>query len=71
MRRLVIEIDCGEDTCASAPRKFCAFLGSRKFGQHPVCRLFPGGGQSFTDLTESGGWVQRCAACKRAEGETP
>jgi hypothetical protein len=43
MRTLKLEIVAGAIHCipttVAAPR--CAFLGSRKFGLQPVCRLFP------------------------------
>ena len=58
-----IPIKCGETTCASAPGKFCRFLGGAKFGQVPVCRLFPSEAGSYTELDDSSGWALRCQAC--------
>lgn len=66
--RIEINIECGENTCASEPGKFCEYAGSMKFGSIPVCMLFNGqdrsGGTSQTILEEKDGWVQRCPACK-------
>ena len=63
---LTIDIECGVDTCASKKGKFCKFFGSRKFGQIPVCTLFPSDISTFTKLEEKEGWTQRCGACKEA-----
>lgn len=67
MPTLTIPIECGADTCASEPGKFCRFVGSRSFGQRFVCRLFPTKTESFTPLAERDGWLQRCDQCKAAE----
>lgn len=67
MKRTVsIEIDCGDDTCASEPGHFCQRLGTRKFGQIPICTLFSDDGQN-TELYDSDGWAWRCPACTAAE----
>ena len=61
---LTIEIECGENTCASKPGQFCKYMGSVKFGQVPVCCLFPSEKEtSWTLLEEKDGWVQRCKPC--------
>lgn len=66
-RVLRIVIECGENTCASEPGKFCQYLGSTKLGTVTICTLFPSTHESFTYLENtSAGWVERCAACKQA-----
>lgn len=66
-RNIQIKITCGEKTCASEPGKFCEFMGSRKFGNIPICTLFPSTYEVITDLKEIEGWVQRCEACLNSE----
>ena len=68
-RTILIEIDCGEDTCASEPGKFCEYVGHRGLGGTiPICTLFAYGRDVTTDLGEiNGGWLRRCDACKNAE----
>ena len=71
-RILQISIDCGETTCASEPGKFCAFVGSRRFGSIPVCMLFPDPNSTYktpggtTNLMTLNGWLQRCPECLKA-----
>jgi len=69
IRKLTIEIECGDMTCAAEPGKFCKYLGSRRFGVVPVCSLFPDAktAKVHTDLHDFDGWVQRCPACLAAE----
>ena len=67
-RNLVIRINCGATHCFSAPGEHCAYLGSRKFGQLPVCRLFPSEDRTYLDLLEDASRrVLRCAPCLEAE----
>jgi hypothetical protein len=66
---LNIEIECGGNTCASEPGKFCRFLGTTHFGTRPVCRLFPTPEDSHASLKEKDGWVQRCKACLEVSQE--
>lgn len=66
-RRLELTIRCGERTCAAAPKQFCPYFGTRKFGQVPMCRLFPTQTGSATVLEEQDGWTQRCQACLDSE----
>ena len=68
--KLVIDIECGDTTCASEPSKFCKYLGARKFGISPACMLFPTDSadyrkfETYTDLIDNeDGWVQRCKQC--------
>lgn len=72
-RTLKISVDCGEKTCASEPGNFCRFMGSVKFGQVPVCTLFPDvkKGETYTILgntkEDDTGWVLRCQSCMALE----
>lgn len=59
-----VDVSCGEWTCASDPGVFCKQLGSRNFGQKPVCLHFG------VDLDVRDGWTQRCAQCSKAEEES-
>ena len=34
--KIELEIECGEETCASEPGKFCRWFGSKSFGRKPV-----------------------------------
>jgi len=64
MKKVTIQLNCGESTCASVPGVFCAFMGATKFGTVPVCLLFPGPSQAHTVLYENdAGWVARCQRC--------
>lgn len=60
-RRIQLEINCGDFTCASEPGKFCKCLGTSKFGQLSKCNLFDG------NLEEEEGWLQRCQECLDSE----
>ena len=66
---LAIEIKCGEKTCAKEPGKFCEMFGTVRFGQIPICRLFPSEDAAYTKLKEKDGWVLRCEQCIKAEVE--
>ena len=66
-KTLSIVIESGEKTCASSVGEFCRFIGSIKFGQIPVCILFPSGKDSFTVLDTKDGWTQRCKDCIESE----
>ena len=63
MGQITIDINCGKTTCASKPGEFCQFFGTMRFGTVPLCRLFPSIGDTFTELHEKDGWVQRCDSC--------
>ncbi len=65
MRTLRISINAGEYTCAAKRGVFCAYLGSREFGQVPVCTLDLMDGQKR--LREEDGWVLRSRECLDAE----
>jgi hypothetical protein len=66
METLKVAVNCGKTTCAKEPGKFCQFFGTVKFGQVPVCRLFPTDSESFTKLEDKDGWTQRCEACSNS-----
>jgi len=64
-----LEINCGENTCASEPGKFCVFLRTNKFGTLYYCQIFhakDNRGQPIA-LEEKDSWLLRCLACKLAE----
>jgi hypothetical protein len=63
MRQIILDIDCGETTCAKIPGKFCEHVGSIGFGQHYVCRLFPMEDKPYTPLEDVGDWLMRCEKC--------
>jgi hypothetical protein len=50
-----IEIECGEKTCASKPRKFC-HLFKGHLGGRDTCFL-------FGEVYDKDGWVQRHPNC--------
>lgn len=58
-QRLLV-IDCGENTCASEPGKFCEYMRVSNFGNRWVCHLYD------TEVREDkdGGWLQRTKQCK-------
>lgn len=69
-RELRIEIDCGDETCASEPGKFCPFLLTSRYGQRFHCRLFCNldlAGLSYEELKEKKGWLQRHKECLLSE----
>ena len=63
MKEHIIKFRSGEKTCASEAGKFCRFIGSRNFGQWPVCMLF--GVRLFSDGEGGMGWIQRCSECMK------
>lgn len=71
IKHLNIKINCGERTCASAKGKFCKFMGSIKFGQIPLCMLFPSQLEPYTKITTTPpdglGWALRCEECLKSE----
>jgi hypothetical protein len=64
--QIVINIECGENTCASEPGKFCKYTGAKAFGTIPFCLLFQENLEATTGTNgEHGmGWLQRCNSCK-------
>jgi hypothetical protein len=82
IRRLAVEIECGETTCTAQNGKLCKYLIT--WHAQAVCAKFPSlrkpGGQRvggweerecFTELQSSTGGVQRCQACLDAEKADP
>lgn len=63
MATVVINIRCGERTCARTAGEFCQYFGSIRFGMVPVCRLFPSDDNSYTELEAVDGWTLRCKDC--------
>jgi len=54
-----LEINCGENTCASESGKFCVFLRTKKFGTLYYCQIFHAKdmrGQPIS-LEEKDGWL--------------
>jgi len=72
-RKILIEIEAGEKTCAIEPGKFCEFSGTVNWGMTFICRLFPGPDEAYTVLhntkNDGMGWTIRCPACLAAEKE--
>lgn len=76
MHTLQFKIDCGATTCASAPGKFCRYLGVRRFGTESICLLFSREdrrrGVQFARVSDDGdpdGWAKRLPECLAAEVE--
>lgn len=67
-RKIVLEIECGELTCAKEKGEFCRFAGATHLGTVPACMLFPDfkANISHTELETVDGWTQRCDACLEA-----
>jgi len=61
-RTLMLEIDCGETTCASEPEQFCRNAGVKGMKNMPWCLLFGGS----ISLDENGCYA-RCKQCLDAE----
>jgi hypothetical protein len=58
MSKYVIELGCGETTCARAPGKFCRFCVARMDGSAPRCTFF-----DVYLYEEKDGWLKRCGSC--------
>lgn len=59
----LIKIECGKDSCASEPGKFCPQLRTKNFGIRCFCNIF----KQDSELEEKDGWLQRWDDCKFAE----
>lgn len=71
MKKLNIEINCGEKTCAKEPGKFCPFVVARRFGTVSFCRIWydeDSLGRPLP-LEVKEGWLQRRPECLDAEKE--
>lgn len=70
MRKITLEIDCDDERCLP-PGSRCAYFGAVKFGQVPVCTLFPSDEGSYTELhntkADGTGFTLRCQECKDHE----
>jgi hypothetical protein len=66
MAKLIIEVGCGEKTCIDGDVR-CNYIGTFRFGTRWVCRLFPSCDDSYTELFDDGGYLQRCDACLKSE----
>lgn len=71
--QIQFNIECGKNTCASEPGKFCQFTGSKSFGTIPFCTLFQEPLEVSADQYGGLGlgWTQRCKACKQQAKLTP
>ena len=67
IKRLTIEIECGEDTCASTPGHFCIYRGARIDGSEPACDLFRK--RLYDKNGDIEGWLLRCKECKEAQSD--
>ena len=63
MKFYVVDVDCGETTCAKAKGEFCNHLGVKNFGTTPVCTLFQDKCGNDVRLFDADGWLQRCSQC--------
>lgn len=81
---LRIQIECGEESCASEPGKFCRFLSTERYGTVYHCTIFSktydrgvyalGKSSPHTSMKEKDGWLQRhpeCIACSEASTAEP
>lgn len=59
-RNLIIEIDCGTDTCSNERMKMCKYVWTKRFGTIYVCGLF----DRELELDEETELLQRCWDCK-------
>jgi hypothetical protein len=65
MKTLKIDIYCGTKTCYNFETKtMCKYVGSMKFGQVPLCTLFPSVNNTYTLLNEdTKECLLRCEQC--------
>jgi hypothetical protein len=68
--KLVLDIDCGTDTCASSPGNFCKYVQTQRFGTRYFCKIFSeqGARGKFVSLYvieegEHKGWLARHPEC--------
>jgi hypothetical protein len=62
--RITLDLNCGEDTCASRKGSLCQFIVTRLDGSKPRCDLF--NELLFDDEDNITGWLLRCEECKEA-----
>jgi hypothetical protein len=61
---IVLDLNCGLDSCAKAKGEFCQFFISSFTGYSPRCALF--NEQLFDSEGDVRGWILRCQQCKEA-----
>jgi hypothetical protein len=69
-RQLRIDIECGEESCASKPGKFCQYVVVTRMGSCFHCQLFSKMGEGkhgLEQLKEKKGWLQRHPDCLGSE----
>lgn len=69
-KQLILEVDCGDKTCASEPGRFCQYLSTRNFGTESYCRIFGQVDYRASPValeTGEDGWLQRWPDCIEAE----
>ena len=64
MRKLVFQIEAGEDTCF-----MCKYRWAKRFGTIPVCVLFRDISGTEIELEQSHIGVLRCELCKNREAK--
>lgn len=68
MRALKVPIECGEETCASKPGKFCSWLRTQRFGSEAICQIFSEWGyKRRIPLDFENGWTMRHPECLKME----
>lgn len=70
MITLHIPLECGEETCAAGPGKFCQYVCAERFGSRYYCQLFCSAHSSWSndktlhdELKEKDGWLMRHPEC--------
>ena len=66
-RKLEIEINCGDLTCASKKEGSCDFIGQRGYSEIFACLLFPSNDVSYTFLEVKNDKILRCKECLKSE----
>jgi hypothetical protein len=64
MMRIVLDLNCGSDSCAKAKGEFCQFFMSSFTGYSPRCALFDE--PLFDGEGDVRGQIMRCQQCREA-----
>jgi hypothetical protein len=73
MKKLTIEIECGEKTCAIEKGKFCPYLCTTRMGTIPYCGIWYDQDRKGmpAPLESKNGWLQRRPECLASENTKP